>query len=57
MKFFQTKMIQDFIALITSVEDHTKVDARFGDILKMNVEYNQNLIVVFATENLMINNQ
>jgi len=35
--FFQAKMNQDFFAP-TTVEDHTKINARFGDILNLNVE-------------------
>jgi len=46
-------MNQDFFAL-TTVEDHTKINVRFGDILNLNVEYNQNLNVLFAIDNLHI---
>jgi len=46
-------MNQDFFAP-TTVEDHTKIDSRFGDILNLNVEYNQNLDVLFVTKNLLI---
>jgi len=49
-------MNQHFFAPIT-VEDHTKINARFGDILNLNVEYNQNLNVTFATEDSRIMNQ
>jgi len=49
-------MNQDFFAL-TTVEDHTKINDRFGDILNLNVEYNQNLNVLFVTKNLLIINQ
>jgi len=54
--FFQNKTNREFFAL-TSVEDHTKINARLVDILNLNVEYNQNLNVLFATKDLLINNR
>jgi len=46
-------MNQDLFAP-TTVEDHTKVNARFGDILNLNAVYDHNLYVIFAKKNLYI---
>jgi len=54
--FFQNKTNQEFL-VPTSVEDHIKINVRLFGILNLNVEYNQNLNVLFATKNLLIINQ
>jgi len=56
MFFFQNKKKQNCLAQIIA-EDHIKINPRLVDILNLNVECNHNLYVIFATNDLLINNQ